>query len=65
MTKRVCVVKGEDAAPEVVVPTVKILEELNLDIEFMVVSESDNRASSPEQLIPSDAMRPSRPQTSL
>jgi len=41
MTKRVCVVKGDDAAPEVVVPTVQILEGMNLDIEFIRVETGD------------------------
>ena len=41
MTKRVCVVQGEDAAPEVVVPTVKILEGMNLDIEFIWTETGD------------------------
>jgi len=35
MTKKVCVVKGDDASPEVVLPTVQILEGMNLDIEFL------------------------------
>lgn len=41
MAKRVCVVQGEDAAPEVVVPTVKILEGMNLDIEFVWTETGD------------------------
>jgi len=35
MTKKVCVVKGDDASPEVVLPTVQILGGMNLDIEFL------------------------------
>jgi len=35
MTKKVCVVKGDDSSPEVVLPTVQILEGMNLDIEFL------------------------------
>lgn len=35
MTKKVCVVKGDDASPEVVLPTVQILERMNLDIQFL------------------------------
>lgn len=35
MTKKVCVIKGDDASPEVVVPTVQILESMGLDIEFL------------------------------
>ena len=41
MTRRVCVVKGEDAAPEVVVPTVHILQKMNLDIEFIWTETGD------------------------
>jgi len=41
MAKRVCVVKGDDASPEVVVPTVQILEGMNLDIEFIRVETGD------------------------
>jgi len=41
MTKRVCVVKGDDASPEVVVPTVQILEGMNLDIEFVWTETGD------------------------
>lgn len=35
MTKKVCVVKGDDASPEVVLPTVQLLEEMDLGIEFL------------------------------
>ena len=35
MAQKVCVVKGDDASPEVVLPTVQILEGMNLDIEFL------------------------------
>lgn len=41
MTKRVCVVQGEDAAPEVVVPTVRVLEKMKLDIEFVWTETGD------------------------
>jgi len=41
MTRRVCVVAGDDAAPEVVVPTVQILEGMNLDIEFIQTETGD------------------------
>jgi isocitrate/isopropylmalate dehydrogenase len=41
MTRRVCVVKGDDASPEVVVPTVEILKGMNLDIEFVPVETGD------------------------
>lgn len=33
--KKVCVIEGDDAAPEVVRPTVELLEEMGLDIEFL------------------------------
>jgi len=35
VTKKVCVVKGDDASPEVVLPAVQILEGMGLDIEFL------------------------------
>jgi len=41
MTRRVCVVEGDDAAPEVVVPTVHILQKMNLDIEFIWTETGD------------------------
>jgi len=34
-TKRVCVIPGDDAAPEVVIPTVQLLERMHLGIEFV------------------------------
>jgi 3-isopropylmalate dehydrogenase len=33
--KKVCVIKGEDASPEVVIPSVEILGGMELDIEFI------------------------------
>jgi isocitrate/isopropylmalate dehydrogenase len=33
--KKVCVIEGDDASPEVVRPTVELLQEMNLDIEFL------------------------------
>jgi isocitrate/isopropylmalate dehydrogenase len=41
LTKKVCVVKGDDASPEVVVPTVQILEEMKLGIEFLWAETGD------------------------
>ncbi len=41
MSSKVCVAKGEDAAPEAVVPAVRILEEMNLDIEFIWLETGD------------------------
>ncbi len=34
MTRKVCVIQGDDAAPEVVVPAVNMVEGMGLDIEF-------------------------------
>ena len=34
-TARVCVIPGDDAAPEVVIPTVQLLERMQLGIEFV------------------------------
>ena len=33
--KKVCVVPGDDASPEVAIPTVRLLEEMNLPLEFL------------------------------
>jgi anaerobic selenocysteine-containing dehydrogenase len=35
MAKRVCVIEGDDAAPEVVRPTVQLLEGMELDLELL------------------------------
>lgn len=35
MTKKVCVIKGDDTSPEFVLPTVKVIEAMGLDIEFI------------------------------
>ena len=35
MTKRVCIIEGDDAAPEVVRPTVELLEAMELDLELL------------------------------
>lgn len=41
MTKKVCVIPGDDAMPEAVYPTVKILEGMGLDIEFSMLPGGD------------------------
>ncbi|MEE9286250.1 MAG: isocitrate/isopropylmalate family dehydrogenase [Dehalococcoidia bacterium] len=35
MTKRVCIIEGDDAAPEVIRPTVELLEVMELDLELL------------------------------
>lgn len=35
MTKRVCVIPGDDAAPEAVLPSLSVLRSMELDIEFV------------------------------
>ena len=35
MTKKVCVIKGDDSSPEAVLPTVEILKAMGLDMEFL------------------------------
>ncbi len=35
MTRKVCVIEGDEASPEVVRPTVELLEGMKLDIEFL------------------------------
>jgi isocitrate/isopropylmalate dehydrogenase len=57
MTKRVCVVKGEDAAPEVVVPTVQILEKMNLDIEFVWTETGDEAVAKYGTSFPESAKK--------
>jgi len=57
MTKRVCVVKGDDAAPEVVVPTVQILEGMNLDIEFIRVETGDEAVAKYSTGFPESAKK--------
>lgn len=41
MTKKVCVIPGDDAMPEAVNPTVKILEGMGLDIKFNMLPGGD------------------------
>ena len=36
MTKKVCVVEGDDAAPEAMKPTLEILRAMNLDIQYLI-----------------------------
>jgi isocitrate/isopropylmalate dehydrogenase len=57
MTKRVCVVQGEDAAPEVVVPTVKIVEGMNLDIEFIWTETGDEAVAKYGTSFPDSAKK--------
>jgi len=57
MAKRVCVVQGEDAAPEVVVPTVKILEGMNLDIEFIWTETGDEAVAKYDTNFPEAAKK--------
>jgi len=35
VTRKICVVKGDDASPEVVMPTAQIIDGMGLDIEFL------------------------------
>ncbi len=57
MTKRVCVAKGDDASPEVVVPTVQILEEMDLDIEFTWAETGDEAAAKYGTIFPESAKK--------
>lgn len=57
MTKRVCVVKGEDAAPEVVVPTVQLLEGMKLDIEFVWIETGDEAVAKYGASFPESAKK--------
>ncbi len=57
MTKRVCVTKGDDASPEVVVPTVRILEGMDLDIEFTWAETGDEAAAKYGTIFPESARK--------
>ena len=57
MAKRVCVVQGEDAAPEVVVPTVQILEGMNLDVEFIWAETGDEAVAKYGTSFPESAKK--------
>ena len=57
MTRRVCVVKGDDASPEVVVPTVQILEGMNLDIEFIRAETGDEAVAKYGTIFPESAKK--------
>ena len=57
MTRRVCVVKGDDASPEVVVPTVQILEGMNLDIEFIQIETGDEAVAKYGTIFPESAKK--------
>ena len=55
MTKKVCVVKGDDACPEVVVPAVHILEGMGLDIEFLWTATNDEALAKYGEVFPDSA----------
>jgi len=57
MTKKVCVAKGEDAAPEAVVPAVQILEGMNLDIEFIWLETGDEALAKYGNKFPDSARK--------
>jgi isocitrate/isopropylmalate dehydrogenase len=55
MTKKISVVKGDDAAPEVVVPTVQVLEGMGLDIEFLWPLTGDEAIAKCGETFPESA----------
>jgi len=55
MTRKVCIVKGDDASPEVVLPTVQILEGMNLDIEFLWPLTGDEAIAKYGDIFPQSA----------
>jgi len=57
VTKKVCVVKGDDASPEVVLPTVQILEGMNLDIQFLWSLTGDEALAKCGNNFPQSAKR--------
>lgn len=52
MTKRVCVVKGDDAAPEVVLPTVEVIDGMKLGIEFVHTAVNDEAMAKYGEIFP-------------
>ena len=55
--KKVCVVKGDDASPEVVLPTVKILEEMKLGIDFVHTAVNDEGVGKYGDIFPASAKK--------
>jgi len=55
MTRKVCVVKGDGACPEVVVPAVQILEGMGLDIEFLWTLTNDEALAKYGEVFPQSA----------
>ncbi len=41
MTKRVCVIPGDDSAPEAVLPALGVLRSMELDIDYSVLPSGD------------------------
>ncbi len=55
--KKVCVIKGEDASPEVVLPTVEILEGMKLGLEFLWPLTGDEAIKKYGTPFPAEAKR--------
>ena len=52
MTKRVCVVKGDDASPEVVLPTVEVIDGMKLGIEFVPTAVNNEAMAKFGEIFP-------------
>lgn len=57
MSKKVCVIKGDDASPEVVLPTVDILESMTMDIEFIPTAVNDEALAKYGEVFPASAKK--------
>jgi len=57
VARKVCVVKGDGACPEVVVPTTQILEGMGLDIEFLWTETGDESMAKYGEVFPLSAKR--------
>jgi isocitrate/isopropylmalate dehydrogenase len=53
--KRVCVIEGEDASPEAVQPTIKMIDQLNLGIEWVYPPVGDRGKSLYDSIFPDEA----------
>ncbi len=42
MTRRVCVIPGDDAAPEAVLPSLRVLKSMELDIDFVELPDGES-----------------------
>ncbi|MDI6755763.1 MAG: isocitrate/isopropylmalate family dehydrogenase [Thermodesulfobacteriota bacterium] len=55
--KKVCVIKGDDASPEFVIPTVELLEGMNLEIEFFWALTGEEALQKQGKAFPEEARK--------